>query len=481
METRTWSTPECPFTVEYSGRVLDDIRLAVVDAFFSLPRGGAEIGGVLLGRQENGRVTITESVPLPCEHAFGPSFTLSPKDLAKLEAMLPGLRKVNGPQPVGWYHSHTRSELFLSDADQEIHKRFFPEAWQVALVLKPHTFQPTRAGFFFREEGGLIQGAACYREFALDPLPVHQVPQGLPQQPVVAEPEPALRGPVITIAQEGITVEEEDETPSVIPQPEPLPQESVTAEPVQPEPSKPPRPDVISFRPESPRPETPAEAPPAKEPSVEEPPREVAPPRFLEKASQGSSRWPVTALAIVAALGLGAAIYGTRERWIPLWSQLRLPGTAAPAPPVSVGLMVADQQGQLQLQWNRESAAVRTAARGVVTVVDGTAKREIELGRQALDAGSFTYGRQSQRVDVELRLVQPGGAETRETGMYVGALPPSPDSSPDAPAVRPSDPEGARLRTELRTLQEQNRKLQRTIDELRLQLEQRTRLGNQAK
>ena len=45
-----WTAAECPFTIEYSTRVLDDVRLAVMDAFFSLPRGGAEIGGILLGR-----------------------------------------------------------------------------------------------------------------------------------------------------------------------------------------------------------------------------------------------------------------------------------------------------------------------------------------------------------------------------------------------------------------------------------------------
>ena len=53
-------------------KVLDDIRLAVVDAFFSLPRGGAEIGGILLGRRERDRVIITDSAALECEHAFGP-------------------------------------------------------------------------------------------------------------------------------------------------------------------------------------------------------------------------------------------------------------------------------------------------------------------------------------------------------------------------------------------------------------------------
>src|SRR3954468_449780 len=83
-----WSAPECPFAIEYSTRVLDDIRLAVTDAFFSLPRGGAEIGGGLLGRDKNGGVTIVESLPMACEHAFGPSFVLSANDHRELTELL---------------------------------------------------------------------------------------------------------------------------------------------------------------------------------------------------------------------------------------------------------------------------------------------------------------------------------------------------------------------------------------------------------
>src|SRR2546421_10382192 len=79
-----WSAPQCPFTIEYSPRALDDIRLAVVDAFFSLPRGGAEIGGILLGKYEEGRLRIAHYAPLECEHASGPSFRLSPRDLEHL-------------------------------------------------------------------------------------------------------------------------------------------------------------------------------------------------------------------------------------------------------------------------------------------------------------------------------------------------------------------------------------------------------------
>src|SRR4051812_20107345 len=138
-----WDTPECPFPVEYSPRVLDDIRLAVVDAFFSLPRGGAEIGGVLLGRWEDGSLAITGYAALDCEHATGPSFTLSTRDEVRLTELLASLPSAfPGLQAVGWYHSHTRSEIFLSEADLEIHDRYFFEPWQVALVMKPHTFQP---------------------------------------------------------------------------------------------------------------------------------------------------------------------------------------------------------------------------------------------------------------------------------------------------------------------------------------------------
>jgi hypothetical protein len=77
--------PQCPFAIDYAPQTLDDIRLAVVDAFFSLPRGGAEIGGLLMGTSRKGLITITAYAPLECEHAHGPSFTLSANDEARLK------------------------------------------------------------------------------------------------------------------------------------------------------------------------------------------------------------------------------------------------------------------------------------------------------------------------------------------------------------------------------------------------------------
>src|SRR5437764_795081 len=90
---RTWSAPHCPYIVEYSARVLDDIRLAVVDAFFSLPKGGAEIGGILLGKYADHKLSVLDYQALDCEHAMGPSFVLSPKDLESLAQLI---EKANG-------------------------------------------------------------------------------------------------------------------------------------------------------------------------------------------------------------------------------------------------------------------------------------------------------------------------------------------------------------------------------------------------
>ena len=178
----TWSTSQCPFEIEYSRKALDDIRLAVVDAFFSLPRGGAEIGGVLLGRYDNHLLQIVDYAPLECEHAFGPAFTLSAKDQARLTELLAEVKTRPGNlQPVGWYHSHTRSEIALCEADLDIHNRYFPAPWQVALVLQPSTLHPTKAGFFFREADDSIHASSSYREFVLEATPVRQLPAGVPE------------------------------------------------------------------------------------------------------------------------------------------------------------------------------------------------------------------------------------------------------------------------------------------------------------
>jgi hypothetical protein len=84
----TWHVPECPFHIEWSAAVLEEIRIAVIEAFFSVPHGGTELGGVLFGTRHGDRLSILAYRALECEHALGPSFTLSEKDHGRLQALL---------------------------------------------------------------------------------------------------------------------------------------------------------------------------------------------------------------------------------------------------------------------------------------------------------------------------------------------------------------------------------------------------------
>ena len=108
--------------------------------------------------------------PIPCEYAAGPRFVLSARDQAALRDLLHAPSQdagLAGLAPVGWFHSHTRSEISLSAGDVELFNRFFPQPWQIALVVRPAVLGPSRAGFFFREAGGAIRADAGGRELQL--------------------------------------------------------------------------------------------------------------------------------------------------------------------------------------------------------------------------------------------------------------------------------------------------------------------------
>ena len=186
--------PGEPLVVECLPTVMEQIHSEVAEAFYSAPRGGVETGGVLFGAHDGSRVVIFAARPLRCEHATGPSFVLSANDIARLSEMLqtPGPDSgLAGMSVVGWYHSHTRSEIDLTEADLEIHNRFFPEPWQVALVLKPATMRPTRVCFFFREANGGTRSTTFYAEATPPAVPaVPAAPAAIQLPDFLSAPEP---------------------------------------------------------------------------------------------------------------------------------------------------------------------------------------------------------------------------------------------------------------------------------------------------
>ena len=189
--SRTWRYPQCPFLMECSAAVLEQVRREVERARKS-QRGERETGGVLFGIHEPERIRILASKPLQCEHAMGPGFVLSQKDekrLAQLIAAPATDPELNGLEALGWYHSHIRSPIFLSERDLEIHSRYFDAPFQIALVIRRESERPARAGFFFREASGEMRTEASYEEFSIE-TPPPPAPKLKP--PVVSKPAASL-------------------------------------------------------------------------------------------------------------------------------------------------------------------------------------------------------------------------------------------------------------------------------------------------
>jgi hypothetical protein len=163
-----WTAPESPITVEYSIAVIEEMRHRVAEGFQRLSRGGIEVGGVLYGARDGRTLRITAVRPIACEHARGPAFILSDKDRMALNEQL--TTDKDDPQlesliSVGWFLSHTRSDINLSESDLEIYSIFFPAPWQVTLVVRPGRGGSMRAGFFVRETDGTVHSDRSYQDF----------------------------------------------------------------------------------------------------------------------------------------------------------------------------------------------------------------------------------------------------------------------------------------------------------------------------
>jgi proteasome lid subunit RPN8/RPN11 len=116
-----------------------------------------EVGGVLAGKWRldagSGETFIVVEGVLPAPHTrHGSNFVTFTQD--SLVALNDALEeKYPGKQMVGWYHTHPHMGVFLSNYDTWLHEHFFPEMWQVALVIDPHAQE---AGFFIRSQDGSL-------------------------------------------------------------------------------------------------------------------------------------------------------------------------------------------------------------------------------------------------------------------------------------------------------------------------------------
>jgi|GEM_PF-1984082 len=353
-----------PFSIECSPAVLDQINADVAEAFYSIPHGGAETGGVLYGTQEESKVTIRAARPLSCEHAYGPAFNLSPNDFARLEALLEAPkneRTLAGLTVVGWYHSHTRSEISLTPADIEIHKKYFPGAWKVAVVLRPAPMQPTRAVFFFTETDGAIRKSSRQLELS--------VPRGAREPRAAAAGSPSRPAARRERAPEPERPQADEPDPGTRAALAPLP---------------PPRPDVapLSMFGSAPR-------------------------REKKRARRPWWFWALGAAVLLTLIG--APLYLTREYWMP-----------AASPAAALELRGISREGQLEIHWNSSAPQVRNARSGSLEITDGAVRRVIALDPAFLRAGVVSYTRRGEVVKLHFTVVTVDGTRLEQYSAFIG-------------------------------------------------------------
>lgn len=410
----TWRIPGFPRVIELPQPVANEILGRVVVGFWKASRGGIEVGGVLFGEVTDRTVRILATRPIECEHALGPTFTLSDTDNEKLATLLrlypndPGLRQL---APIGWYHSHTRATLALHPTDRELHESHFPEPWQFALVLQPREGKPTCAAVFL-------------------PGPDGRLPE-----------EPSRRLEELSAGDS--LAPPREEAPAAPPETPSAPTSST-----QPVPAR--LPDPLSKPAAGERPAAFADA--------------VLPFRhYLEEDAQrrGRTIWKWFGVGLLVAAGLVAALLGIRRLdrpeyreklqafsenasqyrrqvvsyWSGSWDQalpraaslevLRLEGitqmrwTAAAAAGEG-GPEAVTAVNALQVRWSLDERLAASAAGATLEIIDGTDRRSSSLPKEDLRAGARIHFARGADVQARLVVARDTGPPVVATARYVG-------------------------------------------------------------
>jgi len=144
-------------------------------------------------------------------------------------------------------------------------------------------------------------------------------------------------------------------------------------------------------------------------------------------------------------------------------------------------LHTTDHDGQLEVDWDRNSAPVRESAAAILEISDGGSQPQaIQLDAAHLQAGTFTYGRQGEKVDVKLILKRQDGKESREVTTFLGKLPerkPPPENEEARKQREELAAQTAKLKADLTWQATKTRKLEKDLQTVR---DQQKRMANQA-
>ena len=197
-----WSAPDGACSIALDSSVMDDLRRRTIEAYTSLPKRGAEIGGLLFGkRRTDGAITfeVDGCEEIPCEYRFGPSYKLSESDYRRLSERLVQLPQEGSDTVIGLYRSYTGGDIALDQADKGLLRYLFPDTHFVLLLIQPVSAEKCFAQFQFGSDGELA-GQGPYEQFLLEPSQLKAESKAQAEAPAESLREETVEAPKPTIA-----------------------------------------------------------------------------------------------------------------------------------------------------------------------------------------------------------------------------------------------------------------------------------------
>jgi hypothetical protein len=353
-----WRSDDGSTLVSVPTGVVDRISGYVAEAHKSVPRRGAEAGGVLIGGVRIGPVTeifITGFEPVPCDYVYGPSFILSDGGQTDFRT---AMARHPASEILGYYRSHTRPGFGLESSDRELVARVFPGLSGLILLVKPLSPMNLTGSYFFFQRGNL-EMRRVGPEFPF----TGSVPGGTPP-PAKLDPDP-------------------------------------------------PKPKQPSFELAS-DPSLAARAPVAYTTAPAANPRGDPPLRTEPEIARRrkSLQWEIVAagLMIAAALALLWWQYRGDSGEEVVASSHTLANSVA-----SLGLAVQPGEGGWRITWDPNTPSARNSVRGALNVTEEDSRERIPLNAQQIRAGNATYRPVGDDITFRLELLRPDNSVSSET------------------------------------------------------------------
>jgi hypothetical protein len=198
---------------------------------------------------------------------------------------------------------------------------------------------------------------------------------------------------------------------------------------------------------------------------------------FQQRRQEHSWRAIKAAGWLALGLAAGGIGYQTRDSWLPQTSA-KLRPLLPHEPDAYLALSATDNQGQLNIHWDRNAPAIRNALEGTLEIMDGaSAPQAVRLDGAHLATGAFSYGRESERVDVALIVSEPAGQPVKEQISFLGKVPEQRERAEDPVARKERDAlseKAEKLQKDYNSQAARTRKLEKDLKEMKDQMEKRS-------